>query len=444
MQSELSASPAPSLSEDWQHRAREVMAGKQSNFRPGPPGDPVIADRASGFRIWDVDNKDYMDFVLGMGPAIWGHSNQEYFDSVRAQLDRQFSSPSSIMHTTAEIELAEKIVEHVPCADRVRFGLTGSEADQLVMRLARGATGRPYVVRCEGHYHGWLDNVFDGHLNSEGDAGSPQTSARCGAGIAPHALSDILMVRWGDLEGLEALLEERSHEIAMIMMEAVLCNNYCCPPRPGYLEGARALCDKYGVLLCFDEVITGFRMSIGGAQGALGVTPDLAVFGKALAGGLPLAAIAGRDEVMSVLKDNKVLGGGTFNSFPLAMAAGLTSMEMLERDNGAFFTRLENVQDRIVSGLRASAERQDFKLMVQGPAGMFAFAFIDLDVAYAPHELEGADMATALRFRKLMEEEGVLSAGGFRMVTSGDMPDEDVEEAISRIDRAMVRLRETA
>ncbi|MCG8443430.1 MAG: aminotransferase class III-fold pyridoxal phosphate-dependent enzyme [Caulobacterales bacterium] len=428
-------------SDGWRARAGRVLAGKQSNFRPGPSRPPVIADRAEGARIWDVDGKDYVDFVLGMGPAIWGHSNEELFTAVEAQMRRLFSAGSAVMHTTLEIALAERIVEHVPCAERVRFGISGSEADQLAMRLARGATGRPYVVRFEGHYHGWLDTVFGGALADGGRGGPfPVRTPAEGAGLAPHSLTDTMMARWNDADALEALLAAHGDTIAMVLMEAALCNNGCCQPLPGYLERVRAACDAHGVLLCFDEVITGFRMDIGGAQGAYGVTPDLAIFGKALAGGLPLSAVAGRDDVMAKLRDNTVLGGGTFNSFPLALASGLATMDMLARDAFAFYRRMDTVQEAVADGLRASARRHGFDLLVQGPRGMLFFAFLDRDVAHAPHELAGADARMALAFRARLEEEGVLVAGGSRLVITPVMTATEVDLALARIDRALARL----
>jgi len=430
--------PSSSLSDEWRARADQALVGKQSNFRPGPSRPAIITDKAKGVRIWDVDGKEYFDFVLGMGPAIWGHSNEELAAAVVAQLNRQLSSASSVMHTMPEIELAEKIIEHVPCAEKVRFGLTGTEADQLVMRLARGYSKRPYVVRFEGHYHGWVDNVFGGALPS-GDRKThlPEMTPSSGAGLAPHSICDVMMAKWNDADNLEALLAAHRDQVALVMMEPVLCNNGCCPPRPGYLERVRELCTQHNVLLCFDEVITGFRMGIGGAQGAFGVVPDLAVFGKALAGGLPLSAVVGRAEVMQPLRDNTVLGGGTFNSFPLSIASGLATMKMLERDNFAVYRRVDEVQEKIVNGLRESARKQGFDLLVQGPRGIIFFAFCPLRAAWTPDDLKDADEALGLAFRGFLEDEGVLIGGGSRFVISAAMTDADCDEAVERIDRAM-------
>ncbi|NQY60142.1 aspartate aminotransferase family protein [Cognatishimia sp.] len=423
---------------EWSRRAERVMPGKQSNFRPGPDVPPVIAARAQGLRITDVNGKDFIDFTLGMGPGLLGYDNPRIREAVVAQMDRIMIAASGAMHHTAEIELAERIVEHVPCAEQVRFGISGTEADLMVMRLARGVSGKTHVLRFENHYHGWADTSFGGRL--EGGSAEPVHGAELGAGIAAHAHSDVLMCPWNDADALERVLQAHGDKIALVIMEAVMCNNGCCPPRRGYLEAVRVICDRYGVLLCFDEVITGFRMGIGGAQGHYGVTPDLAVFGKAMAGGLPLSAVAGRREIMAYLKDNRVLGGGTFNSFPLATASAIAGIDMLAENDGALYRQMAVVQEKIATGLKEAAGRHGFQLMVQGPLGFLFFAFTEKEGAYTPTDLAGADMKLAMRLRGWMEESGVLVAGGSRLVMSPMMTDLEVSDALTRFDRAFAGL----
>lgn len=424
-------------SNDWVARADAVLAGAQSNFRTGATATPIIADRAEGFRIFDADGKDYIDFVLGMGPAIWGQSDPEYLAAVQEQMQRQFSSISSMLHTCAEIRLAELIVEHVPCAERVRFAMTGSEAVQLAMRVCRGATGRRYIMRCVVNYHGWLDNVFKGMPGSDG---SIRPSPDVGAGQSDNAFSDMLMVPWGELDAIESRFQCRSSEIAGLILEPALCNFHCIEPPNGYLLGVRKLCDQYNIPLIFDEVITGFRCSLGGAQELYGVVPDLAIFGKALAGGLPLAAIAGKDSLLQELKQNRVLAGGTFNAFPLAMAAGVVSIEKLARGNREYFSRLDLVQEKVTKGLRESAAGADQPIIVQGPPGVISFLFTDRQTVSLPEHVEFADLQKADRFRALAAREGVLISAGSRLMLSGNMPDQDVNEAIVRLNRAMQAL----
>jgi len=260
--SDPSADSRPS--QDLAERADRVFPGRQSNFRKASPGPALFLARGRGLRVWDVDGRDYLDLVLGMGPAIWGHGHPEYEAAIREQLSRLSSVSSSTVYTETELELAERIVHHVPCAEWVRFGISGTEADQLVIRLARAYTNRPYFLRFTGHYHGWIDNVFGGERNPDPEA-PPFAIDRRDApgrteGRSPHADSDSFLAPWNDTEALEQILIRHGADIGLVLMEPVMCNTGCCPPRPGYLERVRELCDQYQVLLCFDEVITGFRV----------------------------------------------------------------------------------------------------------------------------------------------------------------------------------------
>lgn len=427
--------------ENWRSRAHNVFPGKQSNFRRGSGAPTLILTHGEGARAYDADDKDYVDFVLGMGPAILGHNNPDYVAAVTAQTNKIFAAASSISHTPAEIELGEKITQHVPCADFVRFGLSGTEADQLALRLARAHTGRRLFVRFEGHYHGWLDNVFGGASSyGESDPPFPVDAETDSKGLAPFAKQECLVIPWNDEVALRKTLQAHHDEIALVIMEAVMCNYGCCPPKPGFLEAARAICDEFDVLLAFDEVITGFRMGLGGAQGTFGVTPDLAIFGKALAGGMPLSAVAGKSEVMMHLRENRVLGGGTFNSFPLSMAAGVATMNALEANKGEVYSRIDEAQAALVSGLKELGTRHKEDLLIQGTRGVVFLTFHEKDAAYSKRELEGADFARQEKLRKLLQEEGVLMAAGGRWMISSALTPGDIEETLRRVDVAMSRL----
>lgn len=410
---------------EWLERAARVMPGTQSNLRAGPNAPPpLVLGAGYGARVVDVDGRDYIDFTLGMGPAIFGYSNTAYLDAIQQQLHQLFSVTSARAHTTTEIELAETISAVLPCAENVRFAISGTEADQLVIRIARAYSGRRRFVRFVGHYHGWMDNVA---VNTSEGQWQP-------------AADESYCLPWNDAEALETLLREHSNDIALVMMEAVMCNYACCPPHPGYLQAVRHLCDRYGVLLCFDEVITGFRVGLSGAQGAFGVTPDLAVLGKALAGGLPLAAVAGRREVLRVLREQRVTGAGTFNAFPLAMAAGLATLRLLQSQQLGHYERIDAIQARLMRELAALLRRHDVPCLLQGPRGIFSLRIIDRDVAYTPSELATEDLGTAAKLAVLLQQEGVLMAGGARFNLCSAMTDADVDETLLRSERALARL----
>jgi glutamate-1-semialdehyde 2,1-aminomutase len=392
--------------------------------------------------MWDVDGRELLDFALGMGPNIWGHGNREYLAAIHSQLDQLFNVAAGMLQTPNEVVLAEKIVAHVPCAEQVRFVTTGSEAVQLVIRLARAFTGRPRFVRFDGNYHGWIDNVLGGRSNPEPgvvpyameSVGDPMHTE----GRSPFAYQESFKIPWNDAGKLEALLAERGDEIALVLMEGAMTNGGCCPPRPGYLERVRELCTRHGVLWCMDEVITGFRMGLGGAQGHFGVTPDLSTFGKALAGGMALAAVAGREDILGLLRSNRVVNAGTFNAAPISMAAGVATMSMLERDDGAAFRRVDAMQEALVDGIRERARRHGHEVLVQGVRGVFCVHFTSLDVAYSPQELAvHADLAKARRFRELLIRNGLYPGRGDRYFVSTVLNPSELEEALRRIDAAL-------
>ena len=441
-------------------RAAQVMPGRQSNFRALGWTKPLFLERAEGLHYRDADGNRYIDFVLAMGTAIWGYGDEGHKAAITDQLNRLPALSSGAAQCSLEVDLAERIVQHVPCAEWVRFGISGSEAVHLAVRLARAYSGRPYVLRFFGHYHGWLDGVFggvpDGDFDDETgrnidgvrggvDAAPPVAIASDKdpyhtEGLPPGALDNSLMIPWNDLGAVEATLARHGDRIALVLMEPILCNYGCCPPREGYLEGVRELCTRHGVLLCFDEVITGFRVALGGAQAALGVTPDLATFGKALAGGFPLSAVAGRADILQLLRDNRVLGPGTFNSFPPSLAAAIHTIDTLAEDGGARYRVVEAHQRRLAEGLAAICTDHGRACLLQGPPGVLYMDFIDTDTAYSPDDLAGRDAEGINRFRALWAEEGALMAGGGRIFVSPNHTEEDIDQALAAAERAMGRL----
>ncbi len=434
-------------------RAAQVMPGRQSNFRALGWAQPLFLERAEGLHYRDADGNRYIDFVLAMGSAIWGYGDKGYKDAIKAQLDRLPAISSGAAQCSLEVELAERITRHVPCAEWVRFGISGSEAVHLAVRLARAYSGRPDVLRFFGHYHGWLDGVFGGvpggvpgGAPGELDDRQPPVAVASDSdpyyteGLAPDSLGHSLMIPWNDLGAFESTLARHSDRIALVLMEPILCNFGCCPPREGYLEGVRELCTRHDVLLCFDEVITGFRVAIGGAQAALGVTPDLATFGKALAGGFPLSAVAGRADILQLLRDNRVLGPGTFNSFPPSLAAAVHTIDALAEDGGTCYRVVEGLQRRLVEGLAAICADHGRACLLQGPTGVLYMDFVDKDAAYGPDDLADRDAEGINRFRRLWAQEGVLMAGGGRLFVSPNHTEDHIEQALAAAERAMGRM----
>ena len=426
-------------------RAKRVMSSRQSNVR-ALPEPSIFVERGEGQRVFDVDGHEYLDFAIAMGPGIWGHGHREYLDAIHAQLEQLVYVQSGACQSATEVELAEAVVEHVPSAERVRFHLSGSEAVQMTFRLARAFTNRPLFVRFGGHYHGWMDNVLGGVMNEEPGAipyaKQMEEDPFFTAGRAAGALEESLMIPWNDLEILQQTLERYGDRIALVIMEAFCSNGGCAQPKPGYLKAVRDLCYRYGVLLCFDEIITGFRTAIGGAQSIVGVTPDLSIFGKAIAGGMPLAAIAGRADIFDLFRTNRVIGAGTFNAFPVSMAAGLATIRMLERDNGAVYRSRAAVQQQLEAGLMQAARETGHDLRILSIPGNFCTHFTSRDELWTSKEIaQASDIAKSTRFRSLLREEGVIQGLGNRWFVSFALTEDDVTETVRRASKALSRLQ---
>jgi glutamate-1-semialdehyde 2,1-aminomutase len=427
----------------WE-RAMRVMPGPQSNLRAPVGVKPLFISSGKGAHLWDVDGNDYIDFMCGAGPGIFGYSNKEYIQALKKQLDTLYYLVSGAAQTPMEVELAEKFIQYVTCAEKVRFCLSGTDAVQLSIRLARAYTKRRYFIRFEGHYHGWLDNVLGGMVDDKA-SGKPfaveSDSDPLGTeGRDPTAFEQSFKLPWNDIEILEKVLAKHGEEVAIVIMEPILCNSGCCPPRPGFLEKVRELCTKYGIVLCFDEVITGFRVALNCAQGLFGVTPDITTFGKALAAGVPMGAVAGKKEIMDLLLARRVVGAGTFNGYPLGTAASLASLKILERDNGAYYRKVDKLQGRLMAGLKEIAKRHSVPMLIQGPRGVFLAHFIDKDIAYSVRDLREADIEKQNKFRTLLAEEGVLIMWGGRWYISSGLTEADVGKTLECVDRAISRL----
>ena len=356
------------------HRARQSLAGGVSSpFRAKAPVPLYLVD-ACGSRIQDVDGNEYIDYSLAWGPLILGHRHPSLVETLRAQAERPHIYGAQ---HELEFQLAETLQRHIACAERLAFTSSGSEAVQIALRLARAFTRRPLIVKFEGHYHGWMDSVL---WSYKPDAralasASPARGIPGSLGQVANAADNLLIAPWNDSDAVGKLFAEHGSEIAAVITEPVACNSGCLLPEPGFLEDLAAMAHRYGALLIFDEVITGFRLSLGGAQAFYGVTPDLATFGKAIAGGLPLSVLAGRREILDMLAGGDVAFGGTFNGNPISLAAAATTIQELSRDSGKPLEDAKGVGESIMRGLGAAAREFGLPLAVIGFGTAFALHF---------------------------------------------------------------------
>lgn len=387
-------------------RAARVLAGGVSSDARRLPGGPLFVDHATGAYLWDADGNRYIDYVLGQGPAILGHSAPIVADAVAAQVRRGISYSAGHV---AEIELAELLCRLIPCAEQVRFNSVGSEAVHAALRLARGHTGRGKILKFEGHYHGWLDPVlYSVHpaLDLAGPAQAP--AVVCGsAGQQASAADDLVVAPWNDLPALAALLTEHGADVAAVIMEPILCNTGVIMPDDGYLAGVADLCRRFGALLVFDEIITGFRMAPGGAQEYLGVTPDLATFGKAMAGGMQLSALVGRAEVMADIASGYVAHAGTFNSHPVAVAAARATLAVLDEERDYVYPTLHDLGTRLAAGLRAAARAAGVPLLVSAPGPVVQTYLTEAATVRDYRDFAATDLVTMTRLHGLLRERGV-------------------------------------
>jgi glutamate-1-semialdehyde 2,1-aminomutase len=355
-------------SETIQANAQWIAGGVNSNFRLSISPTPLVFERGEGPCLYDVDGNRLIDYYLGMGPMILGHSPRAVVDAVKSQID------SGILfagQTAIEAEAARLVCQMVPSAARMRFCSSGSEADQAALRLARAATGRTKVIKFEGHYHGWFDNVLWStapapDLAGPYDAPIPVAGSK---GQLTAAADDLVVLPWNDLGIVQARLARG--DIAAVMMEAAMCNQGAIHPATGYLEGVREVCTRTGTILIFDEVITGFRLAPGGAQEKFDVTPDLSTFGKAIANGFPVAAVAGRADIMDLFAGGGVLHGGTYNAQPVAMAATVATLKSL---TPALYDRIAQSGATLMEGFREIFASEGVTATVAGFGQVFHVA----------------------------------------------------------------------
>jgi glutamate-1-semialdehyde 2,1-aminomutase len=409
-----------------------LPGGVSSNFRLSGVSVPLFFDRAEGAYLFDVDGNRYIDYVLGMGPAILGHAPAEVSAAVAETL--ALGQLFAGQHR-AEIELARLVIELVPSAERVRFGLAGSEMVQLALRLARAATGRPRVVKFEGHYHGWYDTVLVSTAPTlEGDetraVGQPSTPHLPSRGQSEAALADVDVLPWNDLDEIAAYLQRNGPTTAALIMEPILCNTCVISPRPGYLEGVRELCDRHGVLLIFDEVICGFRLAAGGAQELLGVLPDLTVLAKSMGGGYPVAALAGRGDVMDLTVDG-VLHGGTYNTNLVSTAAALAMLRRMRAEGPALYAEINRLGTQLMNGLRTLAAERDIPLHVQGLGPVFNTCFTEgVEEIHSYRDYQRTDAGRQIALLGALLERGIRVTTRGTWFLSAAHTDSDIEQTL--------------
>jgi glutamate-1-semialdehyde 2,1-aminomutase len=378
-------------------------------------GTPVFFQRGKGAYVWDEDGKDYVDYVGSWGPMILGHAHPVVIEAVRqaAENSLSFGAP-----TARELDMAELLIKLVPSMEQVRLVSSGTEATMSAIRLARGFTGRSKIVKFEGCYHGHADALLVKAGSGALTFGQPSS-----AGVPPEVAAHTLTLSYNDIAGVEALFDQIGNEIACIIVEPIAGNMNLIAPAPGFLEALRAQCTRHGAVLIFDEVMTGFRVALGGAQALYGITPDLTTLGKVIGGGLPVGAFGGRADIMQCLAPvGPVYQAGTLSGNPVAVAAGLATLQLVQEPG--FYERLTARTRQFVDGLSAVAKEQGVTFSAQSVGGMFGVYFSEkCPTSYA--EAMQSDKEAFNRFFHHMLDEGVYLApsafeAGFVSAAHGD------------------------
>ncbi|MCE1199047.1 MAG: glutamate-1-semialdehyde 2,1-aminomutase [Marinilabiliales bacterium] len=398
--------------------------------------NPVFVSKAVGTRITDLDGNEYIDCLASWGPMLFGHAHERILKAIgeAAQNGTSFGAPSPY-----ETEMAERIIRLVPSIERVRMVSSGTEATMSAIRLARGYTGREAFVKFEGNYHGHGDSFLIKAGSGAITLGVPDSP-----GITTGTAKDTLLAAYNDLSSVEALFAARGSEIAVVIVEPVAGNMGVVPPAPGFLEGLREITTRYGALLIFDEVITGFRLAKGGAQQYYGVTPDLTTLGKIIGGGLPVGAYGGKREIMETIAPvGPVYQAGTLSGNPLAMAAGIAMLTMIEETED-LYTELERKAARLEEGIRENLKETGIPGVLNRVGSMMTLFFNSLDaIGNLTDAMQSDTKRYAAFFRKSLESGIYLAPSQFEcLFVSYAHTDEEIERMIAANRQALKELAE--
>ena len=418
-----------------------IEASSSSSRGPANFGKyPIFMERAAGSRIYDVDGNQYIDWMMAFGALPLGHAHPEVVEAITQAAS---SGAHFATATPAELEVAEMIQKIVPNAERVRFANTGTEAMMAAIRLARGVTGRPKILKFEGHYHGWHDDLLvSSNVLPSAALGLRNDPVKIpdSSGLNRTALDDTIVVPWNDLPALQRAVENHPGQIAAIITEGVMANIGVIPPADGYLLGLQKLASANRIVFILDETVTGFRIAPGGCQEYYQLSPDLVTFGKALGSGLPVAALVGRAEIMDALQWGGVLHYGTHNGSRIGMFAARANLRVLTRDNNASFRHTSKISEKLCSGLRQLFQKKGRAAIVQNVGPMLQVMFTDQPAIRDYRDsCQHVDRAAFQRFVLSLFPFGVYASpsAALHSIVTLAHTDEDVEMTLEAAGKAL-------
>jgi glutamate-1-semialdehyde 2,1-aminomutase len=428
--------PAAAESRQYHELAKaRIAGGVNSNVRLGSA--PLCFANGKGSRLTDVDGNVYIDYALGMGPTILGHAPP----AVTAEVSRTLALGQLFAgQHPLELELANAFCGCVKSAELVRFGLSGSEMVQAAVRVARAYTGRSEVIKFEGHYHGWFDNILINQnppVHAEGNP-IPRPRYLQSAGQSARASDDFAVLPWNDSSAIDEYVAANASRIAAIITEPIMFNTGGILPKPGYLQHLRRVTQAHGIVLIFDEVITGFRVALGGAQEIYDIRPDLSVFAKALGAGFPVAALAGRRDIMEMFATGGVNHSGTYNANLVSLSAALASLRELSANDQAAYKRINSAGKALMEGIAAAGRRSGIDLQVSGLPSAFHTCFAGRPIHdYATYAC--ADPKRLALFLSALLGSGVRPTSRGTWFVSATHTDDDVAVTLDAVERTLQR-----
>ncbi len=423
--------------ENGEQLKKILPGGTHHNFNAKDKRIPIEFYKGKGSRIWDADGNEYLDLFAKFGAMILGHSNQEYNEALKECMDGILAADL----TAASRDTCEILHTRIPSAEMVRFGLSGTEMVHNAVRLARAYTGRNKVLRFEGHFHGTGDSTMGGVIADssvpvpyDNGEGAFSTGGRA-KGVLEN---ESILIPWNDLELLERTLHKYGEDIAAVLTEPISINGGSIMPKSGFLEGLRELCSKNNILLIFDELITGLRMGLGGAQAYYNVIPDLSLWGKCITnGGMPTSILAGKRKFMNLYEEAKVVHGGTFNGYPLGMAAVKATFEILGRNEKENYSKMRHYAGKIHQIFIEEAKKAGLDLVIQGPETCASY-HCSKDTIESYHELNNDLIAKNGIIRECLASYGILVSSISRIYPNITLDENDVQFFSERIGYAVM------
>jgi glutamate-1-semialdehyde 2,1-aminomutase len=409
----------------------KLAGGFHYNFKTLGEENPRFYTKGEGSRLWDIEGVEYLDFYAKFGAMILGHNNSEFNEALTEQIHKLLC----VNHTELDIEVCDLLQYHFPSFERIRFGLSGTEIIQNALRISRAYTGKVKFLRFEGHYHGNMDNIMGGGY-LEADPPIPVETLgdpRGTKGRIPHVFEqESYLIPWNDSDKLKETLEKYASDIAAVILEPVLVNGGGIKPKEGYLETVRKLCTQYGVVLIFDEVITGLRFGLSGAQGHYNVQPDLTILGKAIGGGIPVSVLGGKKEIMNLYETREVVHAGTFNGHPLGLAAIKATISILSGTQKEFYKKSEKYTREIKNTIETVALEYGFDISVTVLGSMMVFNACKTPL-YQPSDLTFDTVLKNSILFKTLPNYGILISPMTRMFLNTMFEDRDLSFFKERI-----------